>query len=102
MPSQWCWLLSWLSRSAAVVNWSLCMPSAAGVLPREKEEREIRVQAHGEELCDGSRDGSDVAKSPGTPGVPRGWNRQEGFPLPPELLEGVHSGHTLIPLQGWD
>lgn len=78
------------------------MPSAAGVLPREKEEREIRAQAHGEEPCDRSRDWSDVATSPGTPGVPRGWKRQEGFSLPPELLEGVHSGHIPIPLQGWD
>lgn len=32
--------------------------------------------------------------SPGTPGIPRGWKRQEGFSLPPGLLEGVCSCHT--------
>lgn len=28
---------------------------------------------------------------------PRGWERQEGFSLPPELRERVHSSCTLIP-----
>ena len=54
------------------------------------------MQAHREEPCDGSRARSDVAMSPGTPGIPRGWKRQEGFSLPPGLLEGVRSCHTPI------
>lgn len=54
-----------VSRSAAVVNWSLCTPLVAGVLQEKRKKGEIRVQAHGEELCDGSGGRSGVPRAQG-------------------------------------